>query len=84
MAKDKIEGLITTLHDRLGAADTSPEQERMLNQLRAQLVEWQGEIPPERDLVDTAETLLEDIEEHHPRAALVLKDIIQTLRNAGL
>ena len=84
MAKEKIEGLISSLHDRLGGSDTSPEQERMLAQMRSQLEEWGGASPADRDLLQTAELLLDDIEEQHPKAAMILRDIIETLHYAGL
>ena len=83
MAKDRIEGLISTLHERLGGDDTSPQQEQMFMQLRGQLTEWQGEAPPDNEMIGTAELLLEDLEENHPRAALILRDIVAILRNAG-
>lgn len=83
MAKDRIEGLISTLHERLGAEDTSPQQEHMFAQLRGQLAEWQGETAPDNETLGTAELLLEDLEENHPRAALILRDIVALLRNAG-
>lgn len=84
MAREHIEGLISDLHDRLGAGRSSPQQERMLAQMRAQLADWDGESPPDGDLRETAELLLEEVEEKHPTAAKVLRDIIQSLHNAGL
>lgn len=83
MAREHIEGLITDLHDRLGGADNSPQQQQMLAQMRAQLADWQGDTPPDGDLRETAELLLEEVGENHPTAAKVLRDIIQTLHNAG-
>ena len=84
MPKAKIEGLISQLHDRIGDDQTSPEQARMLAQLQSQLAGSEGLDPGNGDPRTTAELLLEDIEEHHPKAAMILRDIIETLHHAGL
>ena len=84
MPREKIEGLISRLHERLATTDTSPEQDRMLAQMQSQLQEWKGAPQSDGDMRETAELLLEDIEEKHPKAAMVLRDIIETLHYAGL
>ena len=84
MSKHKIEGLIMNLHDRLAGVETSPQQARMLAQMQGQLEEWKDERPVDGDIRQTAELLMEDLEENHPKAAMVLRDIINTLHNAGL
>ena len=84
MAKQKVEGLISQLHDRIGDDETSEEQARLMAQMQSQLAGWEGERPGDGDLRTTAELLLEEIEENHPKAAMVLRDIIATLHHAGL
>lgn len=84
MTKAKIEGLISQLHDRIGDEQTSPEQARMLAELQGQLTGSEALNPGNGDPRTTAELLLEDIEERHPKAAMVLREIIDTLHHAGL
>lgn len=84
MPKQKIEGLISDLHEKLTDSKTSPEQELMLAQLQSQLDEWEGPKPADGSLVSLAEELLEDIEEQHPKAARITRDIIEALSHLGL
>ena len=84
MPKEKIEGLISQLHERIADSDTSPQQEQMLAQLQSQLEEWEGPQPPSGDIRETAEMLLEELEEDHPTASHILSEILHTLTNIGV
>ena len=83
MPKHHIEGLITQLHERFADSDTSPEQEAMLARMKSQLAEWQGPKPPE-DFTETAEMLLQEVEEEHPKAAGLVREIINALNSIGV
>ena len=83
MPKQHIEGLISELHDRFADSDTSPQQEAMLAQMKSGLAEWEGPKPSE-DFRTTAERLLQEMEEDHPRTAAVVHEIINTLNNIGV
>ena len=83
MPKHHIEGLITQLHDRFADSDTSPEQEAMLARMKSQLAEWEGPKPPE-DFSETAEMLLQEVEEEHPKAAGLVREIINALNSIGV
>lgn len=83
MPKHHIEGLITQLHDRFADSDTSPEQEAMLARMKSQLAEWEGPKPPE-DFFETAEMLLQEVEEEHPKAAGLVREIINALNSIGV
>ncbi len=83
MPKHHIEGLITQLHDRFADSDTSPQQEAMLARMKSQLAEWQGPKPPE-DFTETAEMLLQEVEEEHPKAAGLVREIINALNSIGV
>ncbi|MDG1852445.1 MAG: DUF4404 family protein [Gammaproteobacteria bacterium] len=83
MPKQHIEGLISELHDRFADSDTSPQQEAMLAQMKSELAEWKGPKPSE-DFRTTAERLLQEMEEDHPRTAAVIHEIINTLNNIGV
>lgn len=84
MPRDRIEGLITQLHEKLSDSDTSPQQEALMARMQSQLSGWEGDTPPDGDLRKTAELLADELEENHPRLAMIVKDIIQSLHNAGL
>lgn len=83
MAKQHIEGLISQLHEKFADSDTSPQQEAMLAQMQSHLAEWEGPKPPE-NFQETAEQLLEEVEEEHPRAAALLAEIIRILNSIGV
>lgn len=83
MPKQHIEGLISELHEKFADSDTSPQQEAMLQQMQSQLAEWEGP-KPSNDLFETAELLLQEIEEDHPTAANILRQVINALDSIGV
>ncbi|MAM69931.1 MAG: hypothetical protein CMP91_02130 [Gammaproteobacteria bacterium] len=84
MAKAKIEGLISELHERLAGDESSPQQELLLAQLQSQLDSWEGAQPADGDIKSLAEELFDEIEEKHPKAARVALEIIETMGHLGL
>jgi len=84
MAKQKIEGLLTQLHEKFGDSDTSPQQEALLQQMQSHLAEWEGPIPADGNIVNTAELLLETVEERHPQLSFIVKEILDTLGRIGI
>lgn len=84
MARQKIEGLLTQLHERFADSDTSPQQEALLQQLQGQLAEWEGPVPADGNVVTTAELLLEEVKEEHPHLSLIVKEIIDALGRIGI
>lgn len=84
MPKEKIEGLISDLHEKLTNSKTSPQQEQMLAQMRSQLEEWDGPKPADGNLKTVAEELFEELEENHPKAARIAREIIESLGHLGL
>jgi len=83
MPKQHIEGLISQLHEKFADSDTSPQQEAMLAQMQSQLAEWEGPKPAD-DFTETADMLLQEIEEEHPKAAAIIHEIINALGNIGV
>jgi len=83
MAKQHIEGLLSDLHEKFADSDTSPQQEAMLEQIKSQLSEWEGPKPSD-DFTETAEMLLQEVEEEHPTAAGILRQIINALDSIGV
>lgn len=84
MAKEKIEGLLTQLHERLAASETSAQQEALLQQMQSHLADWEGPLPADGNIVNTAELLLETVEEEHPHVSRIVKEIIDVLGRIGI
>lgn len=84
MSQEKIEGLISQLHERIGDDETSPQQARLLARLQGQLIGNEETNPGDGDPRKTAEMLLDELDEQHPKAAMVLRDIIENLHHIGL
>lgn len=84
MAKQKVEGLLSQLHEKFADSDTSPQQEALLQQLQSHLAEWEGPLPADGNIVNTAELLLETVEEEHPHLSRIVKEIIDALGRIGI
>jgi hypothetical protein len=84
MPREKIEGLLSQLHEKFADSDTSPQQEALMQQLQSQLSEWEGPKPADGSVVTTAEMLLEEVEEKHPQLSHLLKEILDALGNIGI
>jgi len=84
MPTEQLHGLVTQLHDQLTTSTTSPEQEALLLQLHSQLENWEGPPAPDGNIVNTAELVLEELEESHPQLALVVREIIDALGRIGI
>lgn len=84
MPKEKIQGLISGLHEKLSGEASSPQQDLLLAQLQAQLDSWEGPKPPNGDIKDIAEELLEEVEEDHPKAARAIIEVLEALGHLGL
>ena len=83
MPKQHIEGLLGQLYEKFADSYTSPQQEAMIAQMQSELAEWEGPKPPET-FVESADLLLQEIQEEHPKAARLLQEIINTLNNIGM
>ena len=84
MPREKLQNLITHLHDTFGDDLTSSQQAQLMQQMRNHIHDMGEEDPVEPGMMETAELLLEDIEEQHPAAATVVREIIEVLGNIGI
>ena len=84
MAKQKIEGLLTQLHEKFATSDTSPEQDALMQQLQSQLSDWEGPRPADGNVEETVELLMEEVKEQHPHLSLILKEILDALGTIGI
>jgi ABC-type transporter Mla subunit MlaD len=84
MARQKVEGLLTQLHERFADSDTSPQQEALLQQLQGQLEEWEGPLPADGNIVNTAELLLEEVQDKHPQLSRLVSELLDVLGRLGI
>ena len=84
MPRQELQNLITRLHEQFGSDAASPEQQRWMQSLQQHLHAPNEPAPTEPNLADTANLLLESLEEEHPQAAGIVREILQTLGRLGL
>ena len=84
MAREKVEGLLTQLHARCADSDTSPQQEALLQQLQGHLEEWEGPLPADGNIVNTAELLLEEVQDKHPQLSRLVSELLDVLGRLGI
>ena len=84
MPEPQIDGLLSQLHEKFAASDTSPQQEVLLQQLQSQLSGWEGPTPADGSVVTTAELLLDELEDKHPQLSQALKELMDALGRIGI
>lgn len=84
MPKQKASALISDLHERFGDDVVSAQQQNLMAQLQAHIHEIGEEDPVEPSFLEAVEVFLNDIEEDHPQAAGVVKQLLDTLKNIGI
>ncbi len=85
MAKqEKLQNLLTELHEAMGDAEPSVAQMDLLDSVKRHAhAEGEPEVP-EPDLLDALEYWVEEQREEHPRTASVVDQIIKTLVDIGV
>lgn len=84
MPRQHLDNLISRLHNEFSPGFTSPEQQRLMNELQLHLHNSSDPAPAAPSPRDTANALLESLEVEHPQAAAVIREIIETLGRLGL
>jgi predicted DNA-binding transcriptional regulator YafY len=84
MPNKKIENLMSELHGLFGSDMPSPQQQKLLEDLQAHIHSSLEPDPLDPSLTETAEMLVESIEQEHPRAVAIIRDILDTLKNIGV
>lgn len=84
MPQQKIENLISQLHDLYGTDETSPEQQRLLADLERHVHTRGTADRPDPVPLETLETLVEEMAVEHPRTATVMRQLMETLKNIGV
>ncbi len=85
MAQEKIQNLISQLHDLYWDDKTaSVQQQRLLQELERRAHPEGTEELDEPMPRDTMEMLVEEMEVEHPKTAAVMRELLETLKNIGI
>lgn len=84
MPKQKVAHLITDLHERFGDEEISPQQQTLLEQVKTHAHDMSEAAPADPDFLEVVEALVAEVEAEHPRAAAVLEQMLDTLKNIGI
>jgi len=84
MPKQQVQSLISDLHEKFGDDLTSPQQQALMSQLKSHIHDLNESEPVEPDFLDTIDTFINQIEDDHPNAAVIVNKILETLKNIGV
>ncbi len=84
MPKKLAENLISQLHDTFAGAETSAQQALLMQNLKDHMHHWDEPESPDPTLADTVELLLDEVGQDHPKAATIIKQLLETLKNIGI
>ncbi|CAA0082034.1 Uncharacterised protein [Halioglobus japonicus] len=84
MPIDNLKSLIQDLHDSFGDDETSAQQQALLQQLHNYAHDIDKAEPTPPSVVESAEILLEEVEEDYPQAAAIVRQVINALSNMGI
>ncbi len=84
MPIDNLKNLIIDLHESFGDDETSPQQQQLMQQLHAYVHDTDKAEPVPPGLIESAEILLDEMEESYPQTAAIIKQVINSLGNIGI
>jgi len=84
MQKQKVQNLISDLHEKFGDDLTSPQQQRLMSQLKSHIHDLNESEPVEPGFLETIDAFISQIEDEHPNAAVIVNKILETLKNIGV
>ena len=84
MSIDNLKTLIIDLHDSFGDDKTSPQQQQLMQQLQTYVHDIDTAEPVPPNLIESAEILLDEVEEGYPQTAAIIKQVIKILGNMGI
>jgi hypothetical protein len=83
MPKQQAKKLFSALEVHLDS-EVSDAQRTLMQQVKNHIHAENEPEPSEPDLQETLELLLLDIEQNHPKAAIVVREILKTLGDIGV
>lgn len=84
MPQEKVQNLMSELHELFGTGEPSAEQANLLKSLDYYLHEQSETTPPDPSPIETLELLAEQMGDQHPRASGILRELMETLKNMGV
>lgn len=84
MQKETIKNLVNQLHDQYGKDLTSPPQQQLMLDLRNHIHNLDEPEPKDPGFQETLALLVAEVEEEHPKAASVVREIIASLGKMGI
>ncbi len=84
MPIDNLKALMIDLHDSFGDDETSSQQQQLMQQLQTYVHDIDTAEPVPPGLVESAEILLDEVEEGHPKTAAIIRQVINALGNMGI
>ena len=83
MPIDNLKALISDLHGSFGDDETSPQQQ-LMQQLQTYMHDIDTTEPVPPGLIESAEILLEEVEEGYTQTAASIRQVINALGNMGI
>ncbi|PCJ20482.1 MAG: hypothetical protein COB04_04305 [Gammaproteobacteria bacterium] len=84
MGREDIETLISELHNQLVIDECSPQQLELMDKMNAHMHDWDGPEPIDPGLKEVLEILVTDVEVTHPKAAVVIHEMLDALMRMGI
>ena len=84
MPKQKVAHLMTDLHERFADEEISSQQQALLEQVKVHAHEMSEQETVDPSFMEVVEQFVTEVEVEHPRAAAVLEQILDTLKNIGV
>ena len=84
MPTDNLKALISELHDSFGDDEISPQQQQLMQQLQAYVHDIDTAEPTPPGVIESAEILLDEVEEGYPKTAAIIRQVINALGNMGI
>ena len=84
MPIDNLKTLISDLHDSFGDEETSQQQQQLMQQLQIYVHDIDTAEPVPPSLIESAEILLDEVEEGYPQTAAIIRQVIKALGNIGI
>lgn len=84
MPKAKINNLISELNEIFGSNGESEQQKKLMQDLQRHIHNASEKEEEDPTPLEIIETMLENLGEEHPKASLLLRQLLDTLKNIGV
>lgn len=84
MPKAKINNLISELNEIFGSNGESEQQKKLMQDLQRHIHNASEKDEEDPTPLEIIETMLENLGEEHPKASLLLRQLLDTLKNIGV